>query len=63
MPWYLKFLEMGNQVPLARTMTGRMLEAVEKLFAEQRPDAVMVYGDTNRPLAGALPRLSKPELN
>ena len=35
-------------------MIGRMLEALERLFAEQRPDAVMVYGDTNSTLAGAL---------
>ena len=35
-------------------MTGRMLEALEALFLEQRPDVVLVYGDTNSTLAGAL---------
>lgn len=35
-------------------MTGRMLEAVEKVFLDVRPDAVLIYGDTNSTLAGAL---------
>lgn len=35
-------------------MTGRMLEAMEALLLEHQPDAVMVYGDTNSTLAGAL---------
>ena len=34
--------------------TARMLAAVEKILLEQRPDVVMVYGDTNSTLAGAL---------
>ncbi|MCC6243112.1 MAG: UDP-N-acetylglucosamine 2-epimerase (non-hydrolyzing) [Gemmatimonadaceae bacterium] len=34
--------------------TGRMLEAIEQDLLQQRPDAVMVYGDTNSTLAGAL---------
>lgn len=35
-------------------MTGRMLEAIEKICLESKPDRLMVYGDTNSTLAGAL---------
>ena len=35
-------------------MTGRMMEKIEQVLIEDRPDAVLVYGDTNSTLAGAL---------
>ena len=34
--------------------TGKMLEAIEAILLEKRPDMVLVYGDTNSTLAGAL---------
>lgn len=35
-------------------MTGRMLEEIEKVILAESPDFVLVYGDTNSTLAGAV---------
>ena len=36
------------------SMTGRMIEHIEKILLDESPDYIMVYGDTNTTLAGAL---------
>ncbi len=46
--------ELGIAGASNTSQTARMLAALEPLLAELEPDAVLVYGDTNSTLAGAL---------
>ena len=57
------FSELGVQPPAFNLeihggghgeMTGRMLIEIERVLQAEKPDAVLVYGDTNSTLAGAL---------
>ncbi|HBN21785.1 MAG TPA: UDP-N-acetylglucosamine 2-epimerase (non-hydrolyzing) [Holosporales bacterium] len=49
-PSYFLDIQGGNH----GKMTGRMLEAIEEVLLKEKPDAVLVYGDTNSTLAGSL---------
>lgn len=45
---------LGVHASLQGEMTGRMMEGIEKIILKEAPDALMVYGDTNSTIAGAL---------
>jgi UDP-GlcNAc3NAcA epimerase len=46
--------ELGIALGSSSSQTARMLEALEPVLNELTPDVVLVYGDTNSTLAGAL---------
>ena len=46
--------ELGIALGSNSSQTARMLAALETVIDEVKPDAVLVYGDTNSTLAGAL---------
>ena len=46
------FLGIGGKSHSA--MTGQMMEKIEEVALKEKPDIIMVYGDTNSTLAGAL---------
>ncbi len=46
--------ELGVHSGSNASQTARMLAALEPMLAEARPDLVLVYGDTNSTLAGAI---------
>jgi UDP-GlcNAc3NAcA epimerase len=47
-------LELGIALGSNTSQTARMLTAIEPVLADVMPDVVLVYGDTNSTLAGAL---------
>jgi UDP-N-acetylglucosamine 2-epimerase (non-hydrolysing)/UDP-GlcNAc3NAcA epimerase len=47
-------IELGIALGSNTSQTARMLGALEPVLLDVRPDAVLVYGDTNSTLAGAL---------
>jgi UDP-N-acetylglucosamine 2-epimerase (non-hydrolysing)/UDP-GlcNAc3NAcA epimerase len=46
--------ELGISLGTNTSQTARMLEALEPVIRDEAPDLVLVYGDTNSTLAGAL---------
>lgn len=48
------FANLGVQEPTHSRMTARMLERLEPIIRAERPDVMLLYGDTNSTLSGAL---------
>ena len=48
------YYNLGIQSLSHGAMTGRQLEEIEKVLVQEKPNRVLVYGDTNSTLAGAL---------
>lgn len=46
------YLGVGNQSH--GSMTGQMIEKIEEVLLKEQPDWVLIYGDTNSTLAGAI---------
>jgi UDP-N-acetylglucosamine 2-epimerase (non-hydrolysing)/UDP-GlcNAc3NAcA epimerase len=46
--------QLGINLGSSSSQTARMLAALEPVLTDEAPDAVLVYGDTNSTLAGAL---------
>ncbi len=47
-------LDIGENGQTQGAQTGEMIKAMEKIFTDDRPDVVLVEGDTNTVLAGAI---------
>lgn len=45
-------LEVGSG--LQGTQTAKMMEGLEQIYIKEQPDAIVIYGDTNSTVAGAL---------
>jgi UDP-GlcNAc3NAcA epimerase len=45
---------LGVQASLQGEMTGAMIAGIEKVILDEKPDMLLVYGDTNSTIAGAL---------
>ncbi len=47
-------LDVGERYSTQGAQTGEMIKAIEKIFMDDRPEVVLVEGDTNTVLAGAI---------